>query len=67
MAPGATGNTILDNDATGNGTDCQQFLPTSGAGGGALPNAWSSNLGNVDSPSDLCTDAPISPIPGSPT
>lgn len=64
MAFGATGNTISGNDATGNAIDCQEQDPLTA---GVTNNTWSDNLGNVDSPSGLCTDAPISPIPGSPT
>lgn len=63
--PLASGNTITGNDATGNVTDCQQAVVTSVAG--PLSNTWTDNLGNLDTPVGLCTNAPVSPIPGSPT
>lgn len=67
MGYGANGNRLDGNDATGNGTDCQEFTPMTA---GSTSNAWgltTPNLGNFDQPTGLCTDAPISPIPGSPT
>lgn len=66
MGPGTEDNTIQGNDATGNGTDCQDLsLPV-----GVSPitkNTWIDNLGNFDLPAGLCTDGPVQTEPGSPT
>jgi nitrous oxidase accessory protein NosD len=67
MEFGASGNSIDGNDATGNATDCQEVTSIPA---GVTSNEWgltTPNLGNFDQPTGLCTDAPISPIPGSPT
>jgi len=57
-SPSSTGNTIKNNNALGNYSDCVDQTGTSLPAGVPNPidNTWTNNLGQNDYPTGLCTD-----------